>query len=409
MTVLNDPFILVRAVHFAATLVASGTVAFLVLVAARDLPPALRRRLALMSLGALALAVLSGAAWLVLFASDVFGVPVVDASLYGEAWSVLTETRFGQVSSVRLLLGGVLAVLVLRTTMPIPLLATAALFAALPAWTGHAGAGLGTAGAVQVAADAIHLVAAAAWLGGLPALAIMLSATRRSGTPAPARIVARFSLLGMISVASLLASGLVNSWSLLGSPFNLTTTYGRLLLLKLGLFLAMVAIAAVNRFRLTARLPDGAAVSTLARNSLAETALGLGIVLLVGALGTLPPSGHAHVGSPSVPRDAAFVHIHTAPVMADLTIEPGRATQVRAAIRLLREDGSEFAARFVRIEMEAPAGAQILQADGQRRPDGSWVVPELKLATPGAWIAKVIVSAEDGRDLVLDAPVLIEP
>ena len=76
----------------------------------------------------------------------------------------------------------------------------------------------------------------------------------------------RFSLLGTISVVALLASGVVNSWMLLGSPRDLMTTdYGRLLLLKIGLFAAMLAIAAVNRFHLTPRLPAAVALRALAQ------------------------------------------------------------------------------------------------------------------------------------------------
>ena len=66
----------------------------------------------------------------------------------------------------------------------------------------------------------------------------------------------RFSRLGVFSVGILLASGLINSWNLLNGPRDLMATdYGRLVALKIVLFAAMVAIAAVNRFYLTPRLP----------------------------------------------------------------------------------------------------------------------------------------------------------
>ena len=91
----------------------------------------------------------------------------------------------------------------------------------------------------------------------------------------------------------------------------MTTDYGRLVLLKIGLFVAMVGIAAANRFHFTPQLPAASTLQALQRNSLGETGLGLCVMVLVGALGTLSPSGHAHSTNANVPPDAAFVHIHT--------------------------------------------------------------------------------------------------
>ena len=78
---------------------------------------------------------------------------------------------------------------------------------------------------------------------------------------------------------------------------------------------------------LTPRAADR--LPALARNSLAEAALGLGVLLLVGALGTLPPAAHRH-SSTEIPPDAAFTHIHDVAAMADVTIDPGRAGPARA-------------------------------------------------------------------------------
>jgi mono/diheme cytochrome c family protein/uncharacterized membrane protein len=123
-------------------------------------------------------------------------------------------------------------------------------------------------------------------------------AMRETGWIDVARIATtRFSRLGIVSVASLLVTGIVNSWFLVGNiPSLLGTPYGRILLLKLALFVTMVAIATVNRQQLTPRLlAPGAprsALSALRRNALIETVLGVGIVGLVGALGAMPPALH---------------------------------------------------------------------------------------------------------------------
>ena len=116
----------------------------------------------------------------------------------------------------------------------------------------------------------------------------------------------------------------------------------------------MVAIAAVNKFYLTPRLPKPAALRALQRNSLAEIGLGLCVLLFVGVLGTLPPAAHVHAASTGIPPDAAFVHIHTVEVMADVTIEPGRAGRTDVTIRVSREDLSHYPAKDVRLELDPP-------------------------------------------------------
>ena len=261
-----DPIILARAVHFAATTLAAGTVCFMVLVAepafgrARGIV-ALRRRANIMTWAALAIAIASGAVWLALLAADIYGAPLVEVCLQGGLWQVLTGTRFGAVWSARLAVALLLAVLLLWPALRWLQLAAAAALIAPLALIGHAGATPGAAGQLHLASDVVHLVAAGVWLGGLPALALLLSSARPPRGLA-ARAAARFSALGVASVGALLASGIVNSWMLLSAPRDLIATdYGALLFLKIGLFAAMLAIAAVNRFHLTPQLagaPRGA-------------------------------------------------------------------------------------------------------------------------------------------------------
>ena len=224
------------------------------------------------------------------------------------------------------------------------------------------------------------------------------------------RVVSRFSLLGVLTVGVLLTSGLVNSWSLLNGPRDLIASdYGRLLALKIALFGAMVAIAAVNKFYLTPRLPRPAALRALLRNSLGEICVGLCVLLFVALLGTLPPAAHVHAISTGIPSDAAFVHIHTVEVMADVTIEPGRAGRTDVTIRVSREDSSHYPAKDVRLELDPPsAGGRTIGRAAIEQADGSWLVNDLTLAPAGIWAARVIVRSVKGDPIVLDAPVVIE-
>jgi putative copper resistance protein D len=407
---LFEPLILARGIHMAASVLAAGTVAFMALVI--DVP-AIRRQLFVLIWIALAVTILSGAAWLVWLSADIYGAPIIAVCLHGGVWSVLTETRFGLVWTGRFGLAVVLGVLMLWPSTRLLQLAAAAGLLALIALIGHAGATPGTAGSIHLASDMVHLLAAGAWVGALPALALLFARARKSGDPAWRRyaVIAtrRFSLLGMASVGALLASGVINSWNLLGGPRDLVTTeYGRLVALKIGLFIAMAGIAAVNRFRLTPRLPEAGALRELQRNSLAEIGLGLCALLVVGALGTLSPSGHAHSTSTPVPTDAAFAHIHTSEAMAEVTIEPSRSGPANAVIRILREDFSEFPAKDVQLALEVPDASPKIVRSAAHLPDGTWQVNGLNLFHGGIWTVRLTISPQAGPPVVLDAPIVID-
>ncbi|MGH7033574.1 MAG: CopD family protein, partial [Stellaceae bacterium] len=85
---------------------------------------------------------------------------------------------------------------------------------------------------------------------------------------------------------------------LVGSFASLVgTAYGRLLLVKLALVASMLVIALFNHVRLLPRLAGAAcgnrrAAEALARNALAEAAIGLAVIAIAAALGTLAPAAH---------------------------------------------------------------------------------------------------------------------
>jgi copper resistance protein D len=413
-----DALVLTRWIHFAASLFAAGTVSFAVLVAQPaattsgvDLKE-LGRHLRLWVWSALVIAFVSGVIWLLLVSADILDLSVLDVCVHGGAWSVLTETRFGTLWTARLGLALLLAVLLLRPrAAPLQLAAAAGLIVLL-AWVGHAGATLGPAGTLHLASDIGHLMAAGAWLGGLPALAMLLAWTRKASVPGgfAARATARFSRLGTVSVAVLLATGIVNSWFLLSGPRDLwATDYGRLVLLKVLLFVAMVGIAAVNRFRLTPRLPAARALRSLQRNSLAETGLGLVVLLVVGAMGTMEPAKHVHPITAEVPPDAAYVHIHTNEAMADLTIDPGKPGRANVTIRVSREDFTELTVKSVGLALDPPEhGGGSVERAANHADDGTWKIAAFTIDKPGVWTARVIVTPISGPPIVLDAPVVIE-
>ncbi len=303
------PLVAVRAIHFAASALITGTLVFRTLVAKSALPPeaavakgfakGLRTQRLQIAWNALAVAFVSGVIWFLLQAVSMSGLPPDEAMTSQVLSTVLNDTQFGVVTEVRSVIAIILATALAYDRFPLAdwLACAAALgLTASIAWTGHAASTLGELGNLHLAADALHLVAAASWIGGLVPLALLLAAVRHGAASLARDAAQRFSTLGIVAVATLLATGIVNAWILVGSfRALLATEYGQLLMLKLVVFAAMLVFAAVNRFALTPRLvagDDHEAVRKLMRNSVVEIALGLAIFAIVGVLGTLHPAIH---------------------------------------------------------------------------------------------------------------------
>jgi putative copper resistance protein D len=308
---VDGPLVAIRAVHFFATAVTAGSLIFRAVVAEpalRSTPgdtTVVRSQMLRTAWIGLVIAVISGAVWLQLQAASMSGLPLGEAMTSDVLLTVLNQTQFGLVLEIRLVLAVILAVCLAFDRLALSrwlALASSLGLAATIAWTGHAGSTLDQMGILHLAADILHLTAAAAWIGGLVSLTWLLAETCRDPDSASlARdVTRRFSTLGIVSVGTLFSTGIVNAWMLVGS-FNglIATGYGRLLMIKIALFAVMVTFAAANRFRLTPRLMLSTesglqlnALRLLTRNSLIEIVLGLAIYGIVGLLGTLHPAIH---------------------------------------------------------------------------------------------------------------------
>ncbi|MDG9710263.1 copper resistance CopC/CopD family protein [Streptomyces sp. DH10] len=129
----------------------------------------------------------------------------------------------------------------------------AAGLAASWAMSEHASTGLQAGIAMPV--DVLHLLAVAAWLGGLGALLVALYRAP-ADAPVDASAVRRFSRVAFGSVLALIATGTYQSWRQLGSWSAFTgTRYGQLLLAKIALVAVLVGVAWISR-RWTGRLAE---------------------------------------------------------------------------------------------------------------------------------------------------------
>ncbi|MGY4991966.1 copper resistance CopC/CopD family protein [Streptomyces sp. 900105245] len=232
-----------------------------------------------------------------------------------------------------LLLGGAVVALLRARRRRLPrrftLAATALFSTALAAtWSAaeHASAGLQVPLAITSAT--LHLLAMAAWLGGLVALLRTLRRLESAAVP----VLTRFSRMALASVTVLVLTGVYQSWRGLGSWQALTdTTYGRTLLAKLAAVTALLLVAACSR-TWTNRL-TGAARAARAETGRAAVPARTPEVATVPARGPEPAPASAAVAAdapepatagaslpPTPPPPAATFHLLRRSVLVEAAV-----------------------------------------------------------------------------------------
>lgn len=290
------------------------------------------------------------------------------------AWKTGFATSFGTMTILALLAG--LTALAGLTLNPLAFLATV-LLAAAYASAGHAGAA--DPQWLTRSAVFLHLAAMCCWLGALLPLGLWL----RGGQGAAA--LKRFSDIIPFAVLLLAASGLALGMVQMGGGFSgWTTSYGRILTAKLALLAILFALAAGNRWLLTAQALDGdaRAARRLRGVILIEMALVIAILgLAAGWRFTPPPRTLAAVAA--MP---AYSHIHAGDVMADVTFTPGRAGPVAVEIWLSDGDMQPLAPQAVTLGLAMPErGIERMVHEASVDADGLWQVPALILPLAGSW------------------------
>jgi copper transport protein len=213
------------------------------------------------------------------------GLELTDVLSAFDAGSVVNEL----VSAGLVLLGLGMVVRGARITPPDAtdralLLAGALLALAGPSLVGHTRAF--APAPVLVAWDVMHVTAGAIWLGGLVGLVLSLRALAGREMLA-AQTLARFSTIAAFALVVVTAAGSFLAWRILGSWAGFVeTTYGRLLLTKIGIALVVAAIGGWNRWRTLPAVQAAAGFGDRERAAVAVTrTVRVEAVLLVVLLG----------------------------------------------------------------------------------------------------------------------------
>lgn len=286
LSVWDTSAIVAKAITYAATLGAAGSVWFLHYCnALPEGAPRLRIRRIVLSLSALSLC--GGAAQLLISAGSMSGTAagMLDGPLLHMAW----QAGAGRDNSIRAI-GLLVAAAGTRSGRHVwPASLGAAMAATSFAWTGHAR--LLTADAAPLLLG-VHLLGAAFWLG---ALICLLVVARGGDLTRLANATARFGAAAVYVVAVMMAAALCLLSMLLGGVAQLWSSgYGRIAMLKAGFVGVLLCFAAFNKLRLTPRLlaGDAAAASRLQVSVRMELMLVLLVLAATAALTTIagPPA-----------------------------------------------------------------------------------------------------------------------
>lgn len=287
---------------------------------------------------------------------------------------------------------------------------------------GHAS----TQGLSGMAVDAMHLLAAACWVGGLLVfLWLLVDGIRHAWTADAVRLAGvRFGTAALVSVILLLAAGLGAALAILGTrawtdpAATLGSTWGRVLTAKVGLTLAMLGIAAVNRYGIleparatgfsgamqrfvtrrapTLRALDGGAPG-LRRLLKAEALLGVATLALAAILTSVSPPSDARAPDPEPLEAFAFgTDFH-----GTLTIDPAPVVGGTSTLRLHVESHFGVPVEGNTCGRTAPESCvTAVVGSGERhalRPlgGGDWSVEGILWTAPGETTVTVTVSTSE--------------
>jgi copper transport protein len=249
--------------------------------------------------------------------------------------------------------------------------------------------------ALAVALDWLHVAAMVAWLGGLVPLVSAIRAARQAPVQALplAVLIPRFSWLAVPCVVALAVTGLYSYLLHIGSLDLLAaTTYGRALLIKLGLFGLLGLLGALNLLVLSPRLraSGNRLARAFGRSVRAELALGALLLLAVGAMTSVAPSktaweAHERLG---LMQEAKVDDVDLV-----LRVAPAQIGDNEFAVDVTdQRPGAQAAAAKVLLRFDmAGMGMGILQTDTQTTDKQRYTTRGSFTSMGGRWNVEVVL------------------
>jgi copper transport protein len=328
-------------------------------------------------------------------------VPLIRSSALGRALVDLevVTTLFGVAGAVAIRIdrGGTRSIAALLAMVGAVLAGGAML--AVPGLAGHAAQT--SPAALSLTLDWVHLVSGSLWIGGLAGLLVLLATSGDRRGEVLATAVPRFSKLAIASVLAVIASGV--GASILHLPTLATlwqTSYGKAILVKVGLLCLALVLGGLNFARTSPRLVaaherkdadlGASGAGLLRRNVTGEVLIVAGIVAAAMVLSSLPPPAKAlgslgaisaHVGPGTVSQT-----VHEGPYTVDIKITPNRAAAPSDFSITVKRDGAPVTGatviqRFDMLDMDMQQQAYTL-TEG---PPGTYSRTTPALVMVGHW------------------------
>lgn len=242
----------------------------------------------------------------------------------------------------------------------------------------------------------LHAVGAAFWAGALAPLAV--TAWRPAQPLLP--VLTRFSRAAMFVVAGLVLSGLALATIQL-ERFGalIDSQYGIILSIKLALVAVLLALAALNRWRLTPALAFAPGNSqSLLRSVVTEFVIMIAILAVVaGWRFTPPPRVLAAAASKTL-----AVHMHTETAMFQVLISPGKVGIDHFVLQLMNGEGSPLQAKEATLTLSLPArGIEPFERKAVLGADGYWSVRDVPIPVAGRWHVRIDALVTDFERLTL--------
>jgi copper transport protein len=246
----------------------------------------------------------------------------------------------------------------------------------------------------------LHGIGVAFWIGALLPLALAL----RQGDAGRTALV-RFSRVIPYPLALIVVTGGALAVVQLGRLDALwTTSYGLVLAGKLSAVLALLALAALNRYALVPRFEavGTAAARPLARSIACELLIAVAILALVALWRFTPPPRALLATAP------ISLHLHGQQAMAQIELMPARGQGARVSLQVLDGAFQPLAAKEVALVLaNAAAGIEPLRRAAVHAGDSNWRIDDLRIPVAGSWRLRVEILVTDFDKVMLEQTVAL--
>ncbi len=248
--------------------------------------------------------------------------------------------------------------------------------------------------ALVYTSDIVHVLAASVWFGGIVFLWLFLRSQRATEGDAmqAGGVVARFSRLAGFAIIAVGIAGVILAYEEIKAIHALTsTTYGRLVIVKVCIVALIAGVAAYNRYRLVPALRRAEARGRNVWSHLVTTVRieMIGMVFVIGITSVLvnqvPASTAAGIGG---------VFSQTKPLgsnSVNLVVDPNRAGQTNSIhMYIIDATGRTVDVQTVTVDLSFPANdiGPLSQQVSHAGP-GHYLVATNDITTPGHWTVSV--------------------